>query len=258
VGQGPPVLLLHGGPGLSDYLEPLADELASGYRVARYQQRGLSPSTVDGPVDVTGNVADVLAVLDHLEWESPTVIGHSWGGHLLLHVLAHHQDRVAKAMSVDGLGGVGDGGYEAFAEELNRRTPADARARVEELEEQILAGTAPADAVMEQLRLVWPGYFAEPAAALPMPEMGHSERGVEMHQSMLAELPALAARLSRVTAPVAFVHGAGSPMPVSASTQTAEAIGDTAYVEVLEGVGHFPWLERPGAVRAAVDRLVRS
>jgi len=47
-GEGPPVLLLHGGPGLSyDYLDWLAEDLGSGYRLAAFQQRGLEPSTVD-------------------------------------------------------------------------------------------------------------------------------------------------------------------------------------------------------------------
>jgi pimeloyl-ACP methyl ester carboxylesterase len=69
-------------------------------------------------------------------------------------------------------------------------------------------------------------------------------------------LPGLAARLAGVTVPTLFVHGAAGPMPVAASTHTAEAMGPAAAVEVLDDAGHFPWIERPGAVRAALDRLV--
>ena len=48
-GDGPPVLMLHGGPGLSfGYLDDLATELTDGWRVASFQQRGLAPSTTDG------------------------------------------------------------------------------------------------------------------------------------------------------------------------------------------------------------------
>jgi pimeloyl-ACP methyl ester carboxylesterase len=40
-GDGPPVLLIHGGPGLSyEVMEGLADEVGGGYTVASYQQRG--------------------------------------------------------------------------------------------------------------------------------------------------------------------------------------------------------------------------
>ena len=29
-----------------------------------------------------------------------------------------------------------------------------------------------------------------------------------------------------------------------------------ALLEVVAGAGHFPWIEKPGCVRAALDRLV--
>src|SRR6185436_17434155 len=56
-GGGPPVLLLHGGPGLGfGYLRDLADELAQENAVAWYQQRGLEPSAVEGPYSVAADV----------------------------------------------------------------------------------------------------------------------------------------------------------------------------------------------------------
>src|SRR5689334_1229485 len=81
-GDGPPLLLLHGGPGLSEYLQPLAAELAPAFSVFRYQQRGLAPSATEGDRSVDGHVADAVSVLDGLGWERAWVAGHSWGGHL--------------------------------------------------------------------------------------------------------------------------------------------------------------------------------
>src|SRR5688500_18198530 len=86
-GEGDPVLLLHGGPGLGfEYLEPVVEELRGSFRVASYQQRGLAPSSTDGPFTVADQVADVRRVLDALGWQQAVVVGHSWGGHLALHV----------------------------------------------------------------------------------------------------------------------------------------------------------------------------
>jgi proline iminopeptidase len=256
-GQGDPVLLLHGGPGLPwTYLRPLGDELASGYQVACYQQRGLPPSTAGAPYDVRAQVADVVAVLDGLSWERAVVAGHSWGGHLLLHVLAERPDRVAAALVIDPLGGVGDGGEAAFDAEMMRRTPPQDVARVEYLEQEAMAGRGSEAELSESLRLLWPAYFADPAAAPPFPELSVSvEAYAATFASLHDELPALARRLAGVAVPTLFVHGAASPMPVSASAETAEAIGAAASLEVLDGAGHFPWIERPGAVRAALDRL---
>jgi pimeloyl-ACP methyl ester carboxylesterase len=256
-GSGPPVLLLHGGPGLSTgYLAPVVAELSDGYQVATYQQRGLAPSTAQAPYDVGTQADDVAAVLDHLGWDRAVVVGHSWGGHLLLHVLADHPDRVAAAVVIDPLGGVGDGGGEQFVAELIRRLPPDVADRVNELEARFDAGAGTLADADEQLRLLWPSYFNEPALAPVMPHVPQSiETNQATFESLQAELPGLAARLSGLPVPTLFVHGAGSPMPVTASTDTADAIGPAARVRVVEGAGHFVWHESPGVVRAAVDEL---
>jgi proline iminopeptidase len=258
-GRGDPVLLLHGGPGLTwDYLQPLVDELAAGHRVAVYQQRGVAPSTAGPPYDVATQVEDVVAVLDGLGWEHAVVAGHSWGGHLLLHLLAARPERVAAALVIDTLGGVGDGGEAEFDAEMLRRTPARDVERVEDLERRAMAGEGSEGDLMESMRLLWPAYFADPAAAPPFPGMRFSvEAYSATFESLHAELPALAARLAGISVPTVFVHGAGSPMPVTAATDTAQAIGSSAVIQVLGGAGHFPWIERPGAVRAALDRLAR-
>jgi pimeloyl-ACP methyl ester carboxylesterase len=256
-GNGDPVLLLHGGPGLPwTYLQPLIDELAEGYLVAAYQQRGLAPSTAGAPYDVETQVADVVAVLDALGWERALVAGHSWGGHLLLHLIAERPERLAGALVIDTLGGVGDGGEAEFDAELMRRTPAGDLARVQRLEQQAMAGEGSGGDLMESMRLLWPAYFADPGKAPPFPGMTFSlEAYAATFASLHAELPGLAARLAGAGVPTLFVHGAAGPMPVTASTDTAAAIGAAASVQVLDDAGHFPWIERPGSLRAALDQL---
>ena len=75
-----------------------------------------------------------------------------------------------------------------------------------------------------------------------------------MVQSILSELPALEARLPLIRVPVGFVHGSRSPMPLGASADAAERIPG-AWVEAIDGAGHFVWVEAPGAVRSALRRL---
>jgi pimeloyl-ACP methyl ester carboxylesterase len=78
-----------------------------------------------------------------------------------------------------------------------------------------------------------------------------------MGRSIIEALPGLEARLPEIRVPVGFVHGSGSPMPLAASTDAAERIPG-AWVEVVDGAGHFVWVEAPGAVRAALRRLTAS
>lgn len=258
-GSGPPVLLLHGGPGLGfDYLRDLADELAEENDVAWYQQRGLEPSDAEGPYSVAMDVGDARRVLDALGWQRAYVVGHSWGGHLALHVAAAMPERLLGVLSVDPLGSIGDGRWPEFDEEIFRRTPESVRERAREIDELSTAGEADDDLAIEGMRLVWPAYFADPDDAPPMPELRiATERSAEMVSSIFAALPALEAGLAGIRVPVGFVHGSRSPMPLAASTDAAERISG-AWVEVVEGAGHFTWVEAPGAVRTALRRLTET
>jgi proline iminopeptidase len=253
-GSGHEVLLLHGGPGMTDYMESLLPEL-DGYQTALFQQRGVAPSTLTGPFDVPTLREDVIEVLDTLGWQAPVIVGHSWGGHLLLHLLAAKPARVGAALMVDPLGAVGDGGLAAFQEELMRRLPQATIARLEELDAIEATRELTQDEHLEAMEIVWPGYFSSLEAAQPIPQTGHAP-SAESWTSIRAELPALAPQLRGCNVPTRFVHGARDPLPVTASTDTAELID--AAVDVLPGNGHFPWLEDPGSVRRSLDRLLAT
>jgi pimeloyl-ACP methyl ester carboxylesterase len=257
-GDGVPILVLHGGPGMGvDYLSGLIAELAPRHQVASYQQRGLEPSTAGAPYDVATQVEDVVSVLDGLGWDRVIVVGHSWGGHLLLHLMVRHPARVAGACVVEPLGGVGDGGMAEFEAEIRRRTPPEDCARADALDQLALSGRASQEEQNESLRLVWPAYFpshdsASPYCSIPM----SSEAYGATFESLIDELPRLADGLKGCRVPTVFVHGSASPMPVTASTATSDLLADTA-VEIVDGAGHFIWLDRPGAVVGATERLHR-
>ena len=256
-GSGPPVLLLHGGPGLGfSYMDTLLGELQDGFQVAAYQQRGLEPSTTAGPFTVAQAVEDAVAVLDALEWSRALVVGHSWGGHLALRLLAAHPDRLLGVLALDTLGVVGDGGMAAFEAELVARTPRDRRARAEELDDRAMAGEGTAEEAAESLELLWPYYFADPDSAPPMPPIPFS---VEAYSGTISQvtsgLDEVSAALAATTVPYGLLAGSGSPMPWGQASRAVAELSDTAFLEVVLGAGHFIWLEAPGRVRRALDRL---
>lgn len=256
-GTGPPVVLLHGGPGLSDYMDSLDGELASGYTVYRYQQRGLAPSTTSGPFSVDAHVEDALAVLRAVTPEGAIVIGHSWGGYLALHLAAMRPDLILGLVAVDGLGAVGDGGMADMARLIEERLTPEATARLKELDEREAAGDGTPEDALESLALTWRARFADPPSAPAMPPMTISlECNTETWASLVDHLAKQTAAqlLPQVTIPTVFVLGAQSPIPPEHGLSSAALIPG-ARTEVYEGCGHFPWIERPGVVRSAVDSL---
>ena len=187
-GSGPPVLLLHGGPGLGfDYLRDLADELARENDVAWYQQRGQPPSAAEGPYTVAADVEDARRVLDALGWQTGVRRRPFVGRDLALHVAEAMPERLLGVLAVDPLGPVGDGRWPEFDEEIFRRTPEHLRARARELDELATAGAADDELALEGMRLVWPAYFADPERAPPMPELRMAnDRFAEMVPSIQA------------------------------------------------------------------------
>jgi proline iminopeptidase len=247
-GSGTPLLLLHGGPGLSDYTEAFADELGTACTVYRYQQRGLAPSLTTGPFDIDTHVRDAIAVLDAHQLDRVWLVGHSWGGHLALYLACRHPERFLGVVSVDPLGAVGDGGEQDLAENRGARHPPAARQRMELLDQRALAGEGTAADAVEGLRLAWPGYFADPSTASPMPDLDLSVEGYAQtfedirhhleHQTLVDELP-------HVTLPVTFILGRQSPIPLVHGQRTAALIPG-AVVHELDACGHMVWMERPG------------
>ncbi|HZH24019.1 MAG TPA: alpha/beta hydrolase [Solirubrobacteraceae bacterium] len=258
-GEGPPVLLLHGGPGLSfDHMEPVAVELRPGWRVASYQQRGLAPSTEAGPFSVEREIDDAVTVLDELGWQRAWVVGHSWGGHLLLHLARAVPERLHGGLAVDPLGGLGDGGSAAFEAEMLARLAPAARARLQELDERAMAGTGTEEEAVESVRLAWPAYFASPDDTLPFVAQRMSVPAYAgLWDSLVEELPRLEASLSAIQVPLGFLAGERSPMPHELAAGATAAAVPGAQLEVLADAGHYPWHERPGCVGAALRRLVQ-
>jgi pimeloyl-ACP methyl ester carboxylesterase len=256
--SGAPVLILHGGPGLSDYTASLAAELEDAYSVIRFQQRGLEPSTTSGPFDIEQHVADAIAVLDAAGASRAYVIGHSWGGHLAMHLAARHQDRLLGLVVVDPLGAVPDGGESDLGRILVERMSPERAAQAQSLEERSQAGEATIDDALEGLAIVWPGYFAAPDKAPPMPPLRLSP---ECYAGTFASIHShfedrtLERSLPALTIPAVFVLGAGSPIPPQHGVASAALIPGARHV-IEDDCGHFLWLEHPGAVRRALDGIV--
>ena len=84
MGKGEPLIIIHGGPGLSyDYFLPHMDPLAKKYQLIFYDQRGTGRSSaeVDSSTMTLENfVEDLEGLRKHLKLDQLNLVGHSWGG----------------------------------------------------------------------------------------------------------------------------------------------------------------------------------
>jgi proline iminopeptidase len=257
-GEGQPALLLHGGPAVPDYTGACAELLADVFELVRYTQRGVPPSVERPPYTIETHVADAVVVLETLGIDRAWIVGHSWGGHLALHLLAAHPERVVGLVCIDPLGAYGEI-FEQFGKNVRRKLTDEQAARVDEIEARRRDGVATAAELTERSKLIWPAYFADPENADgEIPHRIGVECSTQTNRS-ISEHHAAATLVTRLPEaperPALFIHGADDPLPPESSFDTARLI-PKSHVVLIEGSGHFPWLECPAAFREAVAGFV--
>lgn len=96
-GQGPPVILLHGGLANSNYWGLQVRALAPTYHVIVLDSRGHGRSSRNAaPIGYDAMASDVLALMDYLHLDKAAIVGWSDGAIIGLDITIHHPERVAR------------------------------------------------------------------------------------------------------------------------------------------------------------------
>ncbi|MFZ1139842.1 MAG: alpha/beta fold hydrolase [Candidatus Sulfotelmatobacter sp.] len=96
LGGGPPVVLLHPFPANHEFWLPVAEVLATKYRVVMPDLRGHGDSGVgEGPATMEKHAADIARVMDNAGVGRAPLVGVSIGGYALFEFWRKHRGRVA-------------------------------------------------------------------------------------------------------------------------------------------------------------------
>jgi non-heme chloroperoxidase len=104
-GSGQPMVFSHGWPLSSDDWDAqMMFFLNKGFRVIAHDRRGHGRSSqVATGHDMDHYAADLAALTEHLGLKQAIHVGHSTGGGEVVHYVARHQDRVAKAAIISAV-----------------------------------------------------------------------------------------------------------------------------------------------------------
>jgi len=107
-GSAPPLVVVNGGPGFDHVYEHLGDavwdRLAKARKVVFYDQRGNGRSSALKPgqsCTLADQLADLEALRARLGVEKIDILGHSWGGYLVMAYGARHAAHVRRMVIVD-------------------------------------------------------------------------------------------------------------------------------------------------------------
>jgi pimeloyl-ACP methyl ester carboxylesterase len=96
-GQGDPLILLHGGFGLTAMFDPILPQLAANRQVIAVDLQGHGRTAdIDRPLSLEAMGDDVGKLIAHLGLEQADVVGYSMGGGAALQAAIQHPQRVRK------------------------------------------------------------------------------------------------------------------------------------------------------------------
>ena len=273
IGQGQPLIVLHGGPDFDhSYLLPDLDRLADAFRLIYYDQRGRGKSadTVQ-PEDVTlgSDVEDIEEVRQHFQLESAVLLGHSWGAVLALEYALRHPTRVSHLI-------------------LMNPAPASARdlavfrkAYVQKLgadmdrQREIVAGAAykegDPEAVAARYRLHFkpalmrPEDYEKLMATMKAGFISQGKEGILKARAVEDRLMRdtwqmdgydLLPKLRNLRTPTLVIAGDHDFLPGEIAAHIARAMPNARLI-TIRNCGHFAYLECAGDVRRAFNGFLR-
>jgi pimeloyl-ACP methyl ester carboxylesterase len=254
-GDGPPVVVVHGGPAAVGNAGPIARGLAPVCRVYEPWQRG-SGSV---PLTVEQHVEDLDAVVQAAcSYGTPVLIGESWGAMLALAYAAAFPHRDCPLVLV-GCGTFDEASRRCMQETIAARLTPDMQQALADIRNE--TADSP-DRLMRQYDIIRCVYDADPIEAgtdprdriLPFDEVAHRQTWEDMLACQAEGLYPEA--FQAIRSPVLMIHGDYDPHP---GPQTAQVLSrwipQLKYCE-LAHCGHSPWNER--FAREAFFRILRE
>ena len=245
VGEGPPLVLVHGAAVDSRMWGPQLAALADEFTVVAWDEPGAGRSSdVPGDFALADYANCLAALIGALDLGPAHVAGLSWGGTVAQELYRHHPELVATLL----LAGTYAGWKGSLPEE-------EVRVRVEGLRQMLAAADHLFDPTL-------PGLFAgdPPAELVPLLEaMAADVRPDSMRTALLVMAEAdQRDLLPRIAVPTLLIWGErDARSPLNVARQFEDAVPGAKLV-VIPGAGHVSNLEQPKLFNDAVREFCRA
>ncbi len=248
-GTGDPILILHGftGDGAS-FIQHLP-HLAHNHRLIAPDLLGHG-ATISPPdparYQMKNAIADLSALLAHLNITSCTVLGYSMGGRLALGFALSHPEKVNRLILESSSAGI------ATTSEREARVKSD-----EALAERILSGGIEAFVAEWENLPLWDSQSADIKASLRGNRLKNNPLGLanSLRGMGTGVQPYFGDRLAELTMPVLLITGEKDAKFRAIGAEMAQKIPHARLV-VMPNVGHTVHLEAPEAYQEAVAEFL--
>lgn len=250
IGSGPPLVIVHGGPGFGhQYLYSYFSQLSDQFKIIFYDQRASGKSNGHkNPVKVTMEnfVEDLEGIRGFYKIEKLHVLGQSYGGLVALSYAVKYPEKMGSLLLLES-STVDPESDKVFEEALNNRLTERENNQLSSLMVKLDTTSSKAKIMKEYFDILFKAYFFNKKL---LSQLDLSYLTDEMVQKIfisgqnLKTDPDLQESLKNINCPTLIIHGDYDPIPVDGMEKIHKAIKSSQFT-VLKDCGHFAHIEKP-------------
>jgi proline iminopeptidase len=264
-GSGKPIIFLSGGPGQSvEYMKEVGELLPPGFQRIFLEQRGTGrsqlPKLSPDNLSLGHYVEDLEALRQYLKLDRLLIVGHSWGGFLAMAYASSYPDKAERLVLI-APGGASPEYQQWFWDNIVSRLHTEDKEALAYWKKASDRGVDKNIAVSEMVRSYFPGYFYDRAKGLAyaaqLPDRFLNAAVAEIMIPALQRSLDLRKDLIRIKGPVLIIQGHQDPIGQKAVEEIHSLIKSST-LRYVPQCGHYPWVEQPEPIRAALTEFLTS
>ncbi len=265
IGEGEPIVFVHGGPGLDhSYFLPHVRPLAEHNQLVFYDQRSSGRSDIGDSTAFSLDqfVEDIDAVRAATGSQKVHLLGHSWGGLVAMRYALKHPDHLHSLMLVNTNAASAEIQQGVLQRLQSRITPANRAEQTALLQTEAFHTRQP-DALTNYFRLNFKPTFFD---TIKVDQLSfYFDSTFTQKSAALGRLRAdttvssydLYAELKNLDVPALIIHGSHDPATLEEVTLLQEAIPHSTLVQIEES-GHFPFIEQPESFSSHIQTFLTN
>jgi pimeloyl-ACP methyl ester carboxylesterase len=245
------VILINGGPSLSNYISSLEKLISHEYHVVEYFQKGTPENPTSNKDDLTlkSHLQELKNIVSKYTGPELILIGHSWGADLALLFLADNPGLVGKTILI-GTAPLDDEISRKFAQNIQLRLTEATKGKLQNIKSELEHATSDVEKnllMQKRLSIIGPTYHFNPSTEARLNDLKWDYSSFVISIDSLWDFidsGKVPQTLARITDPVVAFHGDHDPIPENETFDfLRKHIKGIKTVEVKKA-GHFPWLEK--------------
>ena len=263
------LVMIHGGPGLTmDYFLHDLAPLAAHHALLFYDQRGTGRSTLVSDsmsLDAQRFVEDVEAIRKQFGIAQITLFGHSWGSAVVARYAMSYPEHLKRMIIVGALPLQQYQLTEAFRQ-LEMKRDSSTLKRMRELRAARFEDPGNAEVCLAYYTLWFQPFYGIPNTS-KLSKGDFCSGTLESRRNKMTSVDKFTmaslgqwdwrTSLTRVKVPALVIHGTLDPLPLDGAKGWG-AVLQNSQLLLLDGVGHFPYLEAPDQFFKAINQFLEK